>query len=259
MHGEESEMGRMRTKLREDYPDLNVCAPQNCQTIALRVPPDRSADIVGRLAEEVSDAKRSRTEVSGLLLEDSTGGRALLTPGELASHTALSVCQVEQCQRFAFPHGLAALGRALRETYDDVEVVDGGLSVCACVRVGLREQVLSVTWDASPIADLVADSVALTAIELAKSPPAAQVLRSQEDAGAREARLFRVLCTLLRQEFGHLELDEAAQTCALQLDGSAVAVDFASRGVKCDNGALRERVRLCLRRCEAALRPLPHF
>merc|ERR1712012_69660 len=59
MHGEESEMGRIRTKLREEYPDLNVCAPQNCQTIALSIRPDRSADIVGKLAEEVGKSKRS--------------------------------------------------------------------------------------------------------------------------------------------------------------------------------------------------------
>mmetsp|Transcript_113074 Transcript_113074/g.314729 ORF Transcript_113074/g.314729 Transcript_113074/m.314729 type:complete len:686 (-) Transcript_113074:55-2112(-) len=259
MHGEESEMGRMRTKLREEYPDLNVCAPQNCQTIALRVPPDRSADVVGQLAQEVSDSKRNKTEVSGLLVEDCAGSRVLLNPEELTSYTTLSACKVEQCQRFTFPHSLAVLGRALRETYDDVEVVDGRLSVCDCVSVSINKQVLSITWDSSPVTDLVADSVALTAIELTRSPPAAQILQSQEDPAAKEARLFKVLCTYLQQEFGHLDLDEAAQVCKFQVDGSKVTVDFASRGVACENETLRERVRTCLRRCETALRPLAPF
>jgi len=270
VHGEESEMGRMRTKLREEYPELNVTAPQNCQTVALKVPPDRSADAVGQLVEELSESKRARAEgaaagedsaaeVSGLLVEDSAGSRVLLSPEELNSYTTLSACKVEQCQRFAFPHSLAMLGRALRETYDDVEVVDGCLSVCCCVHVSLSKQVLCITWDASPITDLVADSVALAAVELTRAPTAAQVLSTSEDASAREVRLFKVLCTYLQQEFGRLDLDEVAQTASFEVDGSRVAVDFPSRGVTCENESLRERIRLCLRRCETALRPLAPF
>jgi len=252
-------MGRMRTKLREEYPSLNVCAPQNCQTVALRVPSDRSADVVGRLVEEISDPKRSRTEVSGLLVEDTSGSRVLLSPEELTSYTSLSACKVEQCQRFAFSLRLTVLARALQETYDDVEVVDGCLMVCDCVRVTLEKQLLSVTWDASPVADLVADSVSLTAIELTRSPLAVQALGSQEDDSVRESRLFKVLCTYLEQEFGHLTLDEAAESASFEIDGSKVSVDFATRSVECKNEGLKEKVRTCLRRCETALRPLPPF
>jgi len=259
MHGEESEMGRVRTKLREEYPDLNVTAPQNCQTVALRVPPDRSADAVGILAEELSDAKRSRRDFSGLVVEDSTGARLLLTPEELASYTALSACKVEQCQRFAFPHSLAVLGRALRETYEEVEVVSGRLSVCGCVSVALSKQLLSITWEASPLADLIADSVSLTAIELTRNPTVVQALRTPEEPAAVESRLFRVLCTFLQQEFGRLCTDEAAKTVSFEVDGFKVMVDFASRSVTCADEALRERVRLCLRRCETALRPVAPF
>eukprot|EP00435_Cladocopium_sp_Y103_P072407 s631_g40.t1 len=103
----------------QEYPELNVTAPQNCQTVALRVPPDRSFDAVGSIAEELQSVKKGRTEVSGLLVEDSTGVRALMKPEELGSFTALKACKVEHCQRFVFPHSLAALGRALLEIYDE--------------------------------------------------------------------------------------------------------------------------------------------
>lgn len=43
---------------------MNVTAPQNCQTVALRVPPDRSVDAVGAIVEEMSSAKKGRTEAS---------------------------------------------------------------------------------------------------------------------------------------------------------------------------------------------------
>jgi len=259
VHGEENEMGRMRTKLRQEYPDLNVCAPQNCQTVALRVPPDRTAEAVGELVEELSDVKRGRPEVSGVLVEDPTGSRMLLRPEELTSYTTLSACSVQQCQRFTFPHSLAVLGRALREVYDDVEVIDGCLLVCDCVRVSLSRKLLCITWDACPVADLVADSVSLSAIELTRTPPAAQALLGQEDVATKEARLFRVLCTFLQQEFGRLELDEEAQTATFEVDGSQVKVDFPARAVTCEQEVLRERVRSCLRRCETALRPIAPF
>lgn len=259
VHGEEHEMGRMRNKLKEEYPELNVTAPLNCQTVALRVPPDRSADAVGQLVEELASTKRGRTEVSGLIVEDFTGARALLRPEELNSFVALSVCQVEQCQRFAFAQSLATLGKALREVYDDVDVVNGSLLVCDCVRVSLAEQVLCITWDASPVTDLVADSVALTAMELTRSPSALQALRGSDGEDAREARLFKVLCTYLMQEFGPLQLDESKQTVSLEVDGSKVSVDFPLRDVHCENEVLRDRVRSCLRRCEMALRPLAAF
>jgi cleavage and polyadenylation specificity factor subunit 3 len=259
VHGEEHEMGRMRTKLKEEYPDLNVTAPQNCQTVALRVPPDRTADAVGKLVEVLSDAKRARAEVPGLLVEDPTGSRTLLSPEELGSFTTLSACQVEQCQRFNFPHSLAILGRSLRGTYDDVVVVEGTLLVCDCVRVSHSQGVLCIKWEASPLADIVADSVSFAAIELMRSPSAAQALGMQEDAAAREGRLFRVLCTYLQQEFGRLDLDEEAQSAAFEVDGTKVAVDFGQRSVSCENEVLKERVRICLRRCETALRPLAPF
>merc|ERR1719507_1285023 len=246
-------MVRMRSKLREEYPDLNVCAPQNCQTVALRVPPDCSADLIGKLAEEVNNAKRGKTtEVSGLLVEDISGSRTLLDPEELTTYTTLSACKLQQCQRFTFTHSLAALGRALRETYDEVTVSDSCLLVCDCVRVSLEQQILNITWDTFPVADLVADSVAITAIDMARLPVAVQLQQQQQDQEAsehaREVRLFRVMCTYLQQEFGPLTLDEDKQTVGFQMDGNKVAVDFPARAVTCDSEALRERVRLCLRR-----------
>lgn len=258
VHGEEAEMGRMRTKLRQDYPDLNVCAPQNCQTVALRVPPDRSADAVGGLVQELSDPKRRR-EISALLVEEPSGSRVLMRPDELATHTTLSACSLQQCQRFAFPHPLVFLARALREIYDEVDVVNGDLVVCDCVQVHLSNQLLSISWEANPVADMVADSVSLAAIELTRSPPSMQALLTQEDAGAKEARLFRVLCTYLQQEFGKVTLDEAAQRATLVVDGSKVEVDFPTRGVVCEQDQLRERIKGCLRRCETALRPIAPF
>lgn len=263
VHGEEHEMTRMRNKLREEYPDLNVTAPQNCQTVALRVPPDRSADAVGPIVEDLMlGTKKRKTEVTGLLVEDSSGNRAYLRPEDLNTFTTLSACKIQQCQRFAFPHRLAVLGHALREVYDEVEVIDGSLHVCDCVHVTLEEKVLCITWDTSPVTDLIADSVAFTAVELTRSPLPMQALNAagmETAIAAGEERLFKVLCTYLQQEFGRLEIDEKRQHTSFEVDGHHVAVDFANRSVTCTDEALREKVRSALRRCEQSLRPIAPF
>jgi len=275
VHGEEYEMGRMRGKLREEYPELSVVAPQNCMTVSLRVPPDRSADAVGKLVEELAVAeKRQRKEgiaaetlatpPSGkVVVEDANGTRLVVAPEELSTYTTLSACQLEQCQRFQFPHSLAVLGRALRETYDDVEVTDEGtLNVCDCVIVAHDpvDEVLSVTWQASPVNDLVADSVSITAVELTRSPTMVQALQSGLEApDASEARLFRVICAYLNQEYGDLTIDEKQQSVTFEVDGSAILVDFPRRVVSCDNELMKEKVRLSLLRCESSLRPVAAF
>merc|ERR1712232_266349 len=165
-----------------------------------------------------------------------------------------------QCQRFAFPHSLAMLGRALRETYDDVVVVDGYLSVCECVRVSLSKQILSIVWQASPVNDLVADSVSLAAIELTRSPSIAQAaMQSPEETDACEARLFRVVLAYLQQEYGTVTCEESDQIIKVEVDGHSASVDFASRSVERGDDAARERVRTALRRCEMSLRPVPAF
>ena len=50
VHGEEAEMARMAAKLKDDLAgelSVNVCAPQNCQTIQLSLSPDLHAEAVG--------------------------------------------------------------------------------------------------------------------------------------------------------------------------------------------------------------------
>mmetsp|Transcript_60274 Transcript_60274/g.135726 ORF Transcript_60274/g.135726 Transcript_60274/m.135726 type:complete len:692 (-) Transcript_60274:10-2085(-) len=264
MHGEEEQMNRMRNRLREDFPELNVSAPQNCQSITVRVPTDRSVDVVGSLAEEVTNAtsKRIRKDkpLNGLLFEDPTGSRMLVGTKDLVEYTMLKPCKVEQCQRFAFPYPLKALAGALLETYDDVEAVDGSLVVCGCVEVALVKQVLSVTWQASPMVDLIADSVSLTAIELSRNPTAVQALQSEEDPEAREMRLVKVMRTYLQREFGTVQqIGEDSSHIRFVVDGVDVTVDFEARSVECANQALQERIRQGLRRCQTALQPLAPF
>eukprot|EP00913_Durusdinium_trenchii_P031418 g29413.t1 len=144
--------------------------------------------------------------------------------------------------------------RALLEIYDEVEVSEGRLKVCEAVEVSLENQILCITWDSSPVNDMVADSVAFTAIEITRSPTMLTAL--QGDVKKEEDRIFQVLCTYMQQEFGRLKIDDSTQLVSFEVDGQAVLVNFPLRQVQAPNEALRERVTKALRRCERALRPI---
>ncbi|CAJ1333156.1 unnamed protein product [Effrenium voratum] len=119
-------------------------------------------------------------------------------------------------------------------------------------------QVLSIHWESSPVNDLVADSVSLTAIELTRSPSMLTALRGT-DTGKEEERIFKVLRTYLEQEFGRLSVDVKKMVLSFEVDGNTVTVNFPSRLVECQEEALSQRVRTALRRCERSLRPIPAF
>lgn len=261
-HGEESEMARMRSKLQEDFTSLTVCNPQNCQTISVNVPSDFSAQAVGSFVDQfVADgAKKRRCEVSGLLVEDEEGTRSLLQPEDLTSFTPLKVCAIEQAHRFAFDLSLPVLIRAIREIYDDVKVEkDGHVVVCGCVQVSLQDRLLSILWKASPLSDMIADSVALSAVELSRNPTATAALRVTEDSSQEEQRVFHVVLAYLRSEYGPCEVDKESQVVTLTVDDAPITVDFPKRSVDCENEALRERIRQSLQRCETALLPVANF
>ncbi|CAE7193993.1 CPSF73-I [Symbiodinium natans] len=69
-----------------------------------------------------------------------------------------------------------------------------------------------------------------------------------------------------RHETGHVlsEVDAfraflGLGRCLLHVDGNRVSVNFPTREVECKDEAMAQRVRMSLRRCERALRPIPVF
>merc|ERR1712072_1547326 len=59
VHGEATEMGRLAKKLRDDFENLNVVTPKNCEQVDFVFHGDYSAEAVGSLALEDDKVEKS--------------------------------------------------------------------------------------------------------------------------------------------------------------------------------------------------------
>ncbi|CAD7951055.1 unnamed protein product [Amoebophrya sp. A120] len=335
VHGEETNMTRMRNKLRTDHGDsLKVYTPANTQSVAITFRPDLGVTIAGKLAINAYNAavnnpsssvnalqtgggdqlattnelalspesgtvspiakrhkgntttdnttlnktdSNSKT-ISGILVEDAFGDRSLISPHELATFTKLEVCSFEQTQKFQFRNNLAVLAKAIEGIYQDVALVeDDEMLVQNCVRLKLKNQILELSWKASPVADMVADSIVLVALEITRSPIAVQALTAQimdssassnmiypsGNTGSVENKLWSVWTSYLRQTYGEeIKIDEKNRLVNFQTDKSVVRIDFSRREVDVQGEKVREMkndILQSLTRCENALQPVPKF
>jgi len=265
VHGEETEMSRMKTKLLEEHmdePNFKVFAPQNCQPVHLEFDTDRSVDIVGDLTTFDVDPFKRTKPFHALLVEDPFGARTLLRPEDLREFTRLKASCLEQTQRITFPHDLQILHRSLSDVFDDVLFIDNTVKVCGLVNVGYQHNdpslgQIEITWKASPVADMVADSVSMVAIELTASPSAVQGLTVKEENDHAEQRLFQLWKAYLKSAFAvEQTVDCSTMRMVFRVEDTLVEVDFKTRSVHCEDEALRKRVQQGLIRCGETVTPV---
>jgi len=254
VHGEEGEMSRMKTKLLEEHmeePNFKVFAPQNCQPVHLEFDFDPSVDVIGELAEE----KRTQP-FNAVLVEDTFGSRKLLQASELQQFTRLKACSLEQTQRLVFPHGLHILHRSLTDVFDDVLFADGVITICNVVFASVSSPpIVEISWRASPVADMVADSVALIALELTANPSAVQALQCKEEGDQQKQRTLALWRAYLKNSFA-VEDVKGSEDLSFEIDGTPVKVQFATRTVTCTDEALRKRILTGLLRCHQTVAPI---
>jgi len=262
VHGEEGEMNRMKQKLLEEHTEdanFKVFAPQNCQPVHLEFDSDRTVDVVGDLTSY--DQKRSKP-MHAVLVEDRFGNRTLLQPKELSEYTRLKASSLEQAQRLTFPHNLQILCRSLQDVYDDVIFEEGRVIVCGLVNITYyhndpsREQI-EISWNASPVADMIADSISMVAIELTSSPSAVQGLMLKEETEHSEQRLFLLWQSYVRNTFSvNQEINPSTKRMHFTVEEVPVEVDFSTRTIHCDDENLKKRVSLALQRCMETITPV---
>ena len=99
VHGEATEMGRLKKALEQHAAALNipraVYTPKVTQPVLIEHRAERSAKVVGRLGEK---AAAQGTAVRGLLVQSRGGGRALLHHDDLPRFTKLHPGRVVQRQ-----------------------------------------------------------------------------------------------------------------------------------------------------------------
>jgi len=185
MHGEAQEMGRLKTSLQTKFENEGVQAqimnPKNCQTVQLRFKGEKVARAVGSL---VAEPPKAGERLSGLVVKKGFGLQ-LLAPQDLRVYTQLTSGSVMQRQSVPYNQGLELVQARLAQIFDDVTL--GEKKDLLCVQVSNVVTILQqaaeyvvVEWSSDPIADMVADSVLATLLQLDMDPG---VVRRNQLAG----------------------------------------------------------------------------
>jgi len=201
VHGQKDEMGRLKGALmlkykeRPEHKRPTITMPPNLQEIKLKFTRRRSAKVMGRLADKDGELKEGES-VRGILVTQNFSSK-IVAPEDLSTYTQLRVGSVSSRLHVPYSGKVHTLRLFLNEMFSDVtetENVSEGNAQCDStsespstfslhgdqvkVITGQSQGIATVEWDASPIGDILADSVVALLMH-AQSSPASIRLTSQ--------------------------------------------------------------------------------
>ena len=215
VHGQKDEMGRLKGALTLKYKERpeskrpTITMPPNLQEVKLKFTRRRSAKVMGRLADKEDDPKEGDA-VRGILVTQNFSSK-IVDPEDLSTYTQLRVGSVSSKLHVPYSGKSQSLRLYLNDMFSDVTettVLDSNedqnkdantemmtsnltknMSSEGITTFGLHENevkviigqtrgIATVEWDASPIGDILADSV-IALLMHAQSTPAAISMTSQ--------------------------------------------------------------------------------
>jgi cleavage and polyadenylation specificity factor subunit 3 len=303
-----------------------ITMPPNLQEVKLRFARRRSAKVLGRLATQATEeddvekdeeemnteketptSKKARTsahqmvepkegqQVQGILVTHNFQSK-LVAPADLATYTPLRVGQIRSRLHVPFGGSVGTLRLFLQEMFAGIRVQDTvekemeistfSLQDKVTVVVGRTTGIATVTWEAHPQHDVLADAV-VALIAQAQSSPAAIRLTSQPcrhsarqapsevtpEVARTESRL-RLIRETLQEQFQNVEAiyeghsatyeiiidsgkDGETITCSLQVDFPDGAGEQATVNCESTDEAIAKNVQDCIQGLAAATYPIP--
>ncbi|OCF34686.1 endoribonuclease YSH1 [Kwoniella heveanensis BCC8398] len=176
VHGEASQMGRLRAALRDTYAtrgqEINIHTPRNCEPLVLTFRQERVVKAIGSLA---ADRPVHGTPLKGLLVSKDFS-YTLLDPRDLKDFTGLSTSTIVQKQSIPVGVGWSVIRWHLEGMYGEVEedVDEEGrtaFTIMNAVRVvQISEIVVEIQWTSDSSNDMIADSVLAVLLGIDGSP-----------------------------------------------------------------------------------------
>ena len=188
VHGQKDEMGRLKSALMLQHRALpeskrpTVTMPPNLQEVKLKFSRRRSAKVMGTLADRESEPQEGE-EVGGILVTQNFNSK-ILSPEDLPTYTPLRLGSVVSKLHVPFSGQVSTLRLFLNEMFsgvvetesetemvgeageeqgadgDDTKVVVFGLHENqVTITIGKTKGIATVEWKASPVGDILADSI----------------------------------------------------------------------------------------------------
>ena len=285
VHGEHRQVADLKRQLcaKMGFDEKDIRTPKNCESVRLQFHGQKSVKIVGQLADKPLEAGQ---RVSGLLIKEKFDFH-LVAPSDLGSYSTIKAGAISSTLHLPYKGAFATLEAELQKAYENAEEIEDpgteGKSMKVMEGLSVTQESaerIFLEWQASPVLDAIADHVIQIIARLESSdtdslPPASM----EEDS---DEKILGVILKILRAQFGEEavvvtqtpptereggeeEAASAAETVAqlaITVDGFTCTVRWWSTSdqlIECDDVLLKERVQYSLRRCDAALYPIPDY
>ncbi|KAJ4961905.1 hypothetical protein NE237_021815 [Protea cynaroides] len=260
VHGEATEMGRLKQKLITQFADRNIkiMSPKNCQSVEMYFNSEKMAKAIGRLAEKTPEAGET---VSGLLVKKGFTYQ-IMASKDLHVFSQLSTANITQRISVPYSGAFGVIKHRLKQIYESVESLpieeSEGPALLVHDQVTVKQESeshVSLQWSSDPIGDMVSDSVVAVILNITRDIP--KVTAVAETAKTEDAKTAeKVIHALLVSLFGDVKTGEEGNIL-VTVDGNVACLDVKTGEVDCENESLKERVRTAFHRIQSAVRPIP--
>ncbi|XP_042508687.1 cleavage and polyadenylation specificity factor subunit 3-I-like [Macadamia integrifolia] len=260
VHGEATEMGRLKQKLITQFTDRNtkIMSPKNCQSVEMYFNSEKMAKTIGRLAEKTPEAGET---VSGLLVKKGFTYQ-IMAPEDLHVFSQLSTANITQRISVPYSGAFGVIKHRLMQIYESVNSLPNeeseGPALLVHERVTVKqesERHVSLQWTSDPISDMVSDSVVAVILNITRDLP--KVTAVAETAKTEDAKTGeKVIHALLVSLFGDVKTGEEGNIL-VTVDSNVARLDVKTGEVDCENDSLKDRVCTAFRRIQSAVRPIP--
>jgi cleavage and polyadenylation specificity factor subunit 3 len=233
VHGDVNEMARLKGALERKF-RMNVYSPANHQTVEFSFQVRKNVKLV-----------QSDDFEEGVVLKKDT--EHIIMPIEAVPHfTNIQVNRIFHKMHVPYAYHLRTLQRLIKGIFNDVrsQVEDEVTVLLVEGQVKVRPQsngCLSLEWRASPMNDTIADTIALTILQVNSNPNPAllQAMRLAETDSSN----FDFAVQLLQKRFSEVLVDTEARHITINKGGFTVQIDFETVEVSGDNETLVECVK----------------
>jgi cleavage and polyadenylation specificity factor subunit 3 len=246
VHGDSTNMTRLKQALQSKFEKLQVYTPKNTQVVEIMFRGEKTAKVIGKLTENVKDGNY----ISGILVQKDFKS-TLVSKEELKVQTEITYTGVTQ--NLTVPKPSFDFEKALKERYlceiekgDNFHMYKIGENVKIIYDVHEKKDQLTLHWNTSTDNDLIADSIL-------------QILLGTEEQihSATEASLMQTVYLLLSERFKEIEFDTKTMSIHLVFNETKVRIDKNGKVKDCEDEKIISSLNVYLRRIFMSLFPLP--
>ncbi|GAO51751.1 mRNA cleavage and polyadenylation specificity factor complex subunit Ysh1 [Saitoella complicata NRRL Y-17804] len=270
VHGEQNNMGRLKSNLMSHYKgndQVKIYNPRNCEPLQLPFRSDKIAKTIGSLATK---PPANGVILSGVLVQKDFG-MSVMAAEDLREFSGLVTSIVVEKQRVRFGAGVSLLVFHLEQMFGAVrkeldeekrpmfKVMDTVTIRC------VEEYELEIEWVGNVMNDSIADAVLAILLGVESSPASVKLTNQScshshypSHANVTPAlRLERVLM-FLEAQFGEW-LTSTDVGCNIVVDDHKASVNLETLEVECGFEPLRSRIKAVLERAVGTVAPFARF